>query len=106
MKASAPAGLSRSKGFRIAAAAAQIVLGVVAGYLLTWGTMIAVLQLEIATGWTLPWLMDTWLVPVAVTVGLLAVAWVTLPKLRIALVSAAVAAVTTSGFFLWIFVTW
>lgn len=106
METSTQAGLPRSKGFRIVAALAQIVLGVIAGYLVAWGTMRAVLQLEVATGWTLPWLMDTWLVPVAVTVGLIAVAWVTLPKLRIALGAAAVSAVATSGFFLWIFLTW
>ncbi|MFC4125582.1 hypothetical protein [Nocardia rhizosphaerae] len=106
MEASEPSGLQRCNGFRIAVGIAQIVLGFVAGYLVTWATMLAVLEFEIATGWMLPWLMDTWLVPAAVTVGLVSIAWVTLPRLRIALVSAAVGTVTTSGIFLWLFVTW
>ncbi|MFE7721301.1 hypothetical protein ACFU44_19910 [Nocardia rhizosphaerihabitans] len=74
-------------------------LGFAAGYLIGWATLLGTLEIEIATGWSLPWLIDIWLVPLAVTSGLVAVLWSTRPNIRIALVSAATSSLMTSGFF-------
>ncbi|MGW6422696.1 hypothetical protein ACWF82_08475 [Nocardia sp. NPDC055053] len=96
----------RSRGFRIGTRIAQVVLGSAAGYLINWATLLGTLDLEIATGWSPPWLIDIWLVPLAVTFGLVAVLWSTRPNMRIALASAATSSLMTSGFFVWIFASW
>ncbi|MFE3543658.1 hypothetical protein ACFXK0_11845 [Nocardia sp. NPDC059177] len=92
----------RSTGFRIVTGIAQVVLGVVAGYLINWGTALGILGVEISIDWTLPLLLDIWLVPFAVTVGVVAVLWFTLPRIRLALYSAVASSLLTSIFFTWL----
>ncbi|WP_336085740.1 hypothetical protein [Nocardia sp. SSK8] len=96
----------RSTGFRVLIGTAQVALGVVAGYLVNWGTLLGILQVEIGTGWTLPWLLDVWLLPFAVTAGIVAVLWVTLPRIRLALATALATSLLTSIFFVWLLSSW
>ncbi|MET9213369.1 MULTISPECIES: hypothetical protein [unclassified Nocardia] len=106
MKDSRAAVRHRSRGFRIATATAQVALGCAAGYLINWATLLATLDLQIATGWNLPWLTDIWLIPLAVTLVLITALWSNHPKIRIALTAATTSSLLTSAFFVWIFATW
>lgn len=96
----------RSRTFRIATGTTQVVLGIGAGYLINWATLLGTLNLLIAAEWELHWLLDIWFVPLAVTSGLVATLWFTRPTIRPALIAAATSSLLTTATFVWIFATW